>query len=102
MKIPKNSLKIPNGLSAAVNQRKTDDTMAESKRTERQTTCSFAYYFFSLLSQPKLPDMTVTRQVPLVEHELLTLDSSQVFCEVYVLYKFAFFMERKFFCCSGK
>jgi len=38
MKIPKNSLKIPNGLSAAVNQRKTDDTMAESKRTERQTT----------------------------------------------------------------
>jgi hypothetical protein len=35
MKIPKNSLKIPNGLSAAVNQRKTDDTMAESTK-ERQ------------------------------------------------------------------
>ena len=37
MKITKNSLKIPKGLSTAVNQRKTDDTMAESKRIERQT-----------------------------------------------------------------
>jgi len=59
--------------------------------------CSFAYYFFSLLSQPKLPDMTVTRQVPLVEHILLTLGSSQVFCEVYVAQSLVFcvvFVER--------